>query len=180
MAKKKKFGFLVKFKTLALLAVVFVSLGAWLLPHYHTVHYRLGDSVQDFPVLSSNGYTLPSVTAVRDLSDSDVLWKEKTDFEDDFNQHHVYFTPVEKDGQTHYEIKAVSRLYTFEAAYHIIDNKPQPIYQRVRGLTVWTQAFWITLALAVLILVVQVILGLVRSSTLSPQAKKKLRRHQRK
>lgn len=178
MLRRKKLNFLLKFKTLALLSVVFISLGAWLLPHYHTVHYQAGDLAQDFPVLTSNG-TSPSITALRDLSAAEILWKEKTDFEDDFNQHHIYFTPIKKDEQTHYEIKAVSTLYTFQAAYYIIDDKPQPIYERVTGLTVWTEAFWITLALAVLILVIQVVLGLVRSSTLSPQAKKKLRRYQR-
>lgn len=179
MLKNKKLGWLMKFKTLALLAVVFISLGAWLLPRYHTVHYRLGDSIREFPVLAAFHNSMPSLIAIGDLSEHHTLWKEETDFEDGNMQQHVYFTTVEKGGKTHYEIKAVSTLYTVKAAYHIIDNQPQPIYQRVTGLVVWTQAFWITLALAVLILVIQVVLGLVRSSSMSPQQKKKLRRYQK-
>lgn len=184
MPQRKTKNFLMKFKTLLFLAVVFISLGQWLLPHYYTVHYRLGDQTADFPVLVYFNHFQPSnpmIATINQLAqdDNQHLWKKAVDYEDDMMQQHVYFTPVEKNGTTHYELKAVSSLYTVVATYHIIDDKPQPVSLRSSGLVVWTHAFVITLVLAVLILVVQMVLGLTRAATLSPDKKKRLQRHAR-
>ncbi|MDO4433743.1 MAG: hypothetical protein Q4B82_04100 [Alysiella sp.] len=175
----KKQSFLMKFKTLAILAVLFITLGSCLLPEYHTVHYRLGDDISDFPVLT-HSHGMPFVETIQKLSESSTLQTEAIDLEENMAQQRISFTPVDKNGSMHYELKAVSPLYTVVASYYIVDNKPQPISQRTTGLLVWTQAFFVTLILAVLILVVQVVLGLVKSASLSPQQKKRLRSQQKK
>lgn len=177
----QKRNFLGQFKTLALLAVVFVSLGGWLLPAYYTTEYRLGDSIRSFPVVvvkASGMADAALLTDIASLGEHAVLQTEAVDFVSQHNeQDHIYFRPITENGQTHYELKAISTLQTLTAEYRIVNGAAQPLSVRITGLVVWTQAFFVTLALAVLILIIQVVLGFFRSATLSPQAKKKTRRH---
>lgn len=174
MKQKNQWAFLKKFKTLAFLTVVFFLLGLVIVPHLNTVKYREGDDVSAFPVLAYSMYGghQPELLVMAQLHAGQVLFDEPTDFEDDFNRQHIYFTPVERDGQTHYELKAVTEVYTVTAAYRIVDGKPQPMYQKAGGLMTWTQSLFMTVILAVLILVGQVLLGFLRSMGIVPQAKK--------
>lgn len=177
------FRFLRHFKTLALLAVVFVVLGSWILPQYvYIQHYRLGDPTDDFPIVAALNYGDKNHPILSHLGEFDQ-WKPYdkavtfTDTSSTSDELQVELKPVTQQGQTHYRLTITAPLYTIIADYRIVDGRVQPMYMRNEGMVVWVQAFWITLALAVLILVIQIVLGLFRSATLSPEAKKRLRRH---
>lgn len=180
MEKHQAFGFLRRFKTLLGLVLLCVVLGGWLLPRYYTVHYGAGDYAADFPVVAMQPDSNPDLTGLGEWSPLHYAWTEDTDFVSPYNeQQHIYFRSVGSGSETHYELKAVTAIDTQTAAYRLVDGRPQPMYLRVTGLIVWMHAVVITLSAAVLILIIQVVLGLVRSSSLSPQAKKKLRRYRR-
>lgn len=171
--------FLLKFKTLAILTLVFFALGLWILPKYHTYAYQADDVLQDFWVLEQS-YGKPFLLHIRDAAPHHNFWVQAVDFEETPQNAHVHFLPITQQGKMHYELQLVSNIQTTTFAYVIENQTPKALYWQVSGLIVWMQALGITVAFAVLILILQVVLGVSRSLMVSPKSKKKLQKYQHK
>ena len=155
---------LLKFKTLIFLAVLFVSLGGWLLPKYYYTHTynKPGGKADEFPVLMWRRH--PWTGPLEDMT---------------VNNNRVVLRRLASDnGQSAFELDIGNELYTVTAAYRVENDEVYPEFTRISGPFVWGVAFVHTLIVAVLIAVLQVALGLGRSLSMPPHKRKKLRAYQ--
>ena len=192
---------LLKFKTLIFLAVLFVSLGGWILPKYYYTHTynKPGDKTDEFPVLmwrrhppsQANPHpnmgarpileTLGGVEEARKYNNGVSHYVPWTGPLEDMtvNNNRVVLRRLASDnGQSAFELDISNELYTVTAAYRVENDEVYPELTRISGPFVWGVAFVHTLIVAVLIAVLQVALGLGRSLSVSPHNGKKLRAYQ--
>ena len=193
---------LLKFKTLIFLAVLFISLGGWLLPKYYYTHTynKPGGKADGFPVLmwswhpSSRENPHPNKDAQPDLITLDRMEEERK-YRSGMANYVPWKKPVENlmidgnritlrqialdDGRPAFKLDISNELHTVTAVYRVANDKVYPEFTRLSGLSVWGMAFVPTLIVAVLIAVLQVALGLGRSLSIPPHNGKKLRAYQK-
>lgn len=192
---------LLKFKTLIFLAVLFVSLGGWLLPKYYYTHTynKPGGKADEFPVLMWRRHppsranphpnmgarpileTLGGVEEARKYNNGVSHYVPWTGPLEDMtvNNNRVVLRRLASDnGQSAFELDIGNELYTVTAAYRVENDEVYPELTRISGPFVWGVAFVHTLIVAVLIAVLQVALGLGCSLSMPPHKRKKLRAYQ--
>lgn len=182
--KKKKFPI-----TGLFLLILLVFLGSWGLPEWFMQRHDVDNPPPDFPIaLEMPNQEIPHrflstvsevnrgvygvIQKVNEPRNSQVIYstffqEQPVDFETD--NYHVYLTPI----NNHYELKLVAPILTITHVYSLADNKAYPISTRTTGWIMWLYAAGIVVLLTLTIALIQFGLGIVRSATISPRAKKR-------
>lgn len=182
--KKKKMP-----KTALWLVALLIFLGAWGLPALSAQLYSSTNPAPDnFPVVLETRYeqssqlylsTVKSVNSgmenVKGKFDEHgnrqhkgtFFLEKKGDFEATY--YHVYFAPK----KNYYELKLVTPISTSTYTYKVVDKQVTPISLRHTGWIMWLYAAGIVGGLTLTIALIQFGLGITRSATISPRAKKR-------